>query len=452
MLQLIRTNPGIIISFALLGGGVVVCALVGFIMARSGASLRPIFWFGGLFVLIVGPQLVGHLYLGLRATRTETPRTAALEQLATPGDVTDPSRSQDRGAAVSQTSLSNANTAAHSLFGPDADAQLILDARPLFGEAFATAELARFASLPNGETVLLARFRGSSAAEKAWVNFLRVSGLNQLDGTGDSQRGYAVTRPVGDRTFVLHFGNMVGVWTGKDDDAIRQRMTAGGFEIPRRAPLAGTSPDTAKTGHTVPVALATAFLVVNLFVVVFYFFKGAAWAGTSRAEPGVTPIAATDLAARLEAVNALDVPFHIERGVVPNEFLATWRYADAKWIDLARVRGLKRISRIRLTLDEARGTVRATDYLADYDWSAGHGGANIEWKAGVGIVFFQVEHRRVLGLQLDEQGRFKPELSYAYTFNVQEMKSPLIEAVTRAGWNWRPTLWQGPAALRWLTE
>ena len=40
----------------------------------------------------------------------------------------------------------------------------------------------------------------------------------------------------------------------------------------------------------------------------------------------------------------------------------------------------------------------------------------------------------------------------AYTFNLQEMKSPLVDAVTRAGWDWRPTVWQGPAWLRWLTE
>jgi len=108
--------------------------------------------------------------------------------------------------------------------------------------------------------------------------------------------------------------------------------------------------------------------------------------------------------------------------------------------------------RIRMVLDEANHTVRATDYVASFDWSAGRGGANLEWKTGFGIVFFQYEHQRVFGLRLDDQGRFKPELGYAYTFNLQEMKSPLIEAVTRAGWNWRPTVWQGPTWLRWLTE
>lgn len=57
-------------------------------------------------------------------------------------------------------------------------------------------------------------------------------------------------------------------------------------------------------------------------------------------------LTATELAVRLEAINALDVPFRVERGSLPDEFLATWRYADAKWIDLARAHGLHRTFRI----------------------------------------------------------------------------------------------------------
>ena len=436
MLQLIRSNPGVLASFILLGGGAFICTLLGFIMTRSGASLRPILWFAGLFALIVVPQLIGHFYRALHVNKGETPRTQALEQIAS-------TPKSDRRTADAQ-----------SLFGPDADPQLIIDARPMFGDVFTGAELAQFASLPGGETVLLAQFKNYSTAEKAWVNYLRVSGLNQLDGKGDSQRGYAVTRPIGDRAYVLHFGSMVGVWTGKDDATIRQRLAASGFEIPRHAPLSGTSPQLRAGGaeSSFSVGLVALLIVLNLFVVTAYFFKGAAWAGTTSAKPGSTPVVAGALAERLESINALDVPFRIERGAQPNEFFATWRYADAKWIDIARARAMKRTHRIRLTLDEASGTVRATDYLASYDWSAGRGGAKLEWKAGLGIVFFQSEHQRVFGLQLDEQGRFKPELSYAYTFNLQEMKSPLVEAVTRAGWDWRPTIWQGPTWLRWLTE
>ena len=462
MLQLLRANPGFSISLALLGAGFFVCTLLSFIMARSGASLRPIYWFAGFFALVVVPQVVGHFYKALHTAKTEAPHAAALEQL-------------DRSAAVSQTSRSNSDSAAtgfqhsrapgnneaaaKSLFGPDADPQLISDVRAAYGEVFAEAEFAQFAVLPNGETVLLARFKNFSSAEKAWVNYLRVAGL-QGGGKGDSHRGYAVTRPVGDRVYALPFGSMLGVWTGANDAAIRARMSAGGFEIPRRAPLGeDAASETAKTTSAegksrspLRTGLMAAALVAYLFIVVAYFFKGSAWSGTYPAKPGVTPVTASELAARLEAINQLDVPFQIERGSQPNEFFATWRYADAKWIDLARARGMKRTLRVRMVMDETSHKVRATDYVASYDWSAGRGGAKLEWKAGMGLVLFQREHQRVFGLQLDEQGRFKPELSYAYTLNLDEMKSPLMEAVAHAGWDWRPTVWQGPTWLRWLTE
>jgi hypothetical protein len=155
---------------------------------------------------------------------------------------------------------------------------------------------------------------------------------------------------------------------------------------------------------------------------------------------------------RIESINASDIPFCIDRGERENELIATWRYGDAKWVDLARAHGMRRVHRIKLTLDESDHTVRATDFASNYDWSAGRGGASIEWKAMTGITFFHYEHRRVFGLQLDESGRLKPERSYAYTFNLQEMKTPLIDAVTQAGWNWRPVVCQGPKWLRWLTE
>lgn len=473
MLQLLRANIGLSISLGLLVAGVFVCTLLGVIMARSGVSLRSIYWFAGFFALIVVPQIIGHFYKAVQTTKPEAPPTVALEQLAAPagsrrGDEAETHESSPDSASSRQRLQAEAASEAtrvapaESLFGPDVDPQLISDVRAAHGDVFAAADFAQFAVLPNGETVLLARFKNSSAAENAWVNYLRIAGL-QAGGKGDSHRGYAVTRPVGDRVYALPFGSMLGVWTGADDATIRARMTAGGFEIPRRAPLgddgannSNASGNTASAARkpTSPlrIALTAAGLAVYLFIVVAYYFKGAAWAGTSPAKPGVALLSAGEVAHRLESVNELDVPFQIEHGTQPNEFFATWRYADAKWIDLHRARGMKRTLRIRMVLDEATRTVRATDYVASFDWSAGRGGANLEWKTGFGIVFFQYEHQRVFGLQLDEQGRFKPELSYAYTFNLQEMKSPLIEAVTRGGWNWRPTVWQGPTWLRWLTE
>ncbi len=444
MINLLRSSPGVAISLALFGGGALVCAIVGFVMARSGASLRPMYWFAGLLALVVVPQLVGHLLIALRKAAAEAPHTAALKQVAQ-------AHSAEGGPKAGE---------AKTLFGPDADPQLITDARDLPGGVFRGAELAQFAVLPNGDTVLVARFDGHFAAEKAWIEYLRTTGWNQLDGKGNSQSGYLVTRPSGDRAYALHLGNMVGVWTGKDDAAIRDRMVAGGFEIPRRAPLndvttasAAKAPASTKTRKNLQTRVLIGLgIALYAVVVARYFFQGAAWAGTYRAKPGTTPVNVSELAARLEAVNQCDVPFRIERGSGPNEFFASWRYADAKWIDLARLRGMRRTTRVRLVADEAAKVVRATDHVASYDWSAGRGGSDLEWKAGVGLVLFQREHQRVFGLQLDEQGRFKPEPSYAYTFRLEELKAPLMEAVTRAGWDWRPTVWQGPTWLRWLTK
>ncbi len=140
MLQIIRSDTGLLISLALLAGGAVVCSLLGLLMARGGASLRPIAWFAGLFALIVVPQFIGHCYRALKTAKTEAPRAEALEQIAT------------------RTNPAARENDAKALFGPDADPQLITDVRRAHGDVFATAEFAQFAILPNGDTVLLSRF------------------------------------------------------------------------------------------------------------------------------------------------------------------------------------------------------------------------------------------------------------------------------------------------------
>jgi hypothetical protein len=448
-MRFLISNPGLLVWLGIFAIAALVCAIGAVLMQRSGVSLRPIAFFLGFLLLIGGPQFLVHLYLALNAGRAESPHAQPLAALA----------AADRGEAYTQ--------AVQRLFGPDADPQLVLDVRSQFGEAMANAEFVRFAAIGARESVLLARFAGRTDAERAWVQYLRVTGLGKAGGKGDSASGYAVSRPAGDRLYALPTGNLLAVWTGPDDNAIRDRMLAGGFDVPRRSPLmlsttasaaAPTSDSPAPIARTpedliarVPVPLLAAGLSAYLLIVVYYFFRGAAWAGSSPAKPVAAPVSAFELGQRLEAINRLDVPFHVERSG-DDTLIATWRYADAKWMDHARLHGMQRTHRIRLQLDEANRIVRATDSFAAYDWSAGGSGAQLKWQTGLGITFYQYEHQRVFGLQLDDRGQFKPALSYAYTFDLQEMKSPLIEAVTRAGWTWRPVAWQGPAWLRWLTQ
>lgn len=443
MIALFRTNPGLLVGVILLAMGTLILGGFAFWMSRSGASLRPIAWLAGFFLLILVPQFAGHLVFALRARRAEAPRAAALAAAQTAPDA------ETRRAALVQW------------LGPDADPALVRDARPVFGDVFAAAEEAQFAALPTGESVLFARFRGALAAEKAWVGYLRVTGFAQIKGAGDSQRGFVVTRPAGDRAYALHFGNCVGVWTGADDAMIRRRMTAGGFEIPRRAPLAGKI-EPGPEGAAVPSAnrlglawkiFAGVGLAAYLLVVVAYFLKGSAWAGGEPAVAGAAVRDEAELARQFAQLGAAaGAPFTVERGANEHEWLVTWRYADATWLDHARAHGLRKIHRLRIVLDGAGRTARVTDFESDFDWDAGADGVRLAWKASSGIVFFKREHQRVFGLQLEAGADGKPALHSSYTFDLQELKRPFIDAVTGAGWAWRPVVWDAPAGLRWLAE
>lgn len=428
---ILRANPGLTVAVAMCLGFPLVLALLGFILRASGASLRPVVFMAGLMMPLAALFLVAGL-VNARAPGTEPESSFNLA-------VTD-GRFADRA----------------KLFGADIPAEQIRDAKSVFPEFFAEAEHAELCLAGTGETTLVAQFLTAEAAKRAaeslWKWF-RVTNTS-----GDEERGWRGKRSRnGDYFEMLRTGRHLLLWTALTEETCAARRAASGaitaapdLKPAPRAPVLPALQPLGALFQTAGMKLGGVLLLVALYTL--WFFKGAAWAGSSPAVAGAPRITATELAVRLGAINALDVPFRVERGSLPDEFFATWRYADAMWIDLARARGLRRTFRIRLTLDEAAHTVRATDYAAEFDWSAGRDGAGVQWKAMTGIVFFQAEQSHVFGVQLDEQGRFKPELSYAYKFNLSEMKSPLIAAVTRAGWNWRPTVWQGPAWLRWLTE
>jgi hypothetical protein len=113
---------------------------------------------------------------------------------------------------------------------------------------------------------------------------------------------------------------------------------------------------------------------------------------------------------------------------------------------------MKRMHRLVLQLDETSRKVRVREYWSAFDASAGLRDLRLDWKAASGIQFFAVEHRRVLGAQLGPEGMPNGQLSSAYTFNLQELKQPVIDVVTNGGWQWQPVTWNAPVALRWLTE
>lgn len=428
---LLRANPGLLVAVAMCAAFPVVLTLLALILRASGASLRPIVFLATLMLPLAGLFLVA----GLVRARTPGAEPQATFTLAVKdGQFADRAR----------------------LFGADLPAGQIRDAKAVFPEFFASAEHAELGIAGNGETALVAQFPTADAAQRAAEFLWQWFRVTQT--SGDEAQGWRGRRGLNEDYFeLLRTGRHLFLWTALTPDACAARRAASGAitAAPDWQPRPPTPafPALQPLGalfHSPAVKLGGLLLLAALYTL--WFFKGAAWAGSSPALPGAPRLAAAELASRLAAINEFEVPFRIEPGPRPNEFFATWRYAEAKWVDLARARGMRRTFRIRLSLDEAAHTVRATDYAAGFEWSAGRGGAEIQWQAMMGIVFFQSEQQRVFGLQLDEQGRFQPQLAYTYQFNLNEMKAPLMQAVNRAGWTWRPTLWQGPAWLRWLTE
>lgn len=425
----LRANDGLIAAAALCIGPLFVLAFIGAIMRGAGASLRPIVFIAGLFLPVVLPFAIGQL------VRARVPAPVV------PGSAL----AVNDGGFVER----------EKLFGPGIPTTLIRDAKSGMPGILDEAEVAEACVSMSGETVLIAQFPDEEKAKRAASAYHR--GFQLHNTSGDESNGWRATRMQGDFIEMLRTGRQLFVWSGLTREAAAARRAASDLasQFPSlapepRAPLFPALQPLAE--FFAPVWVKAAGLLLLVFVYALWFFKGAGWASSSPAVTGAPALPSSELAARLMAINALDVPFTISAGESPNVFFADWRYADAKWLDLARAHGMRRTFRIRITLDESARTVRATDCIAAFDWSAGRSGASIEWRTGMGIVFFQKEQGRVFGLQIDDQGRFQPQLSYSYKFDLNEMKSPIIAAVTNAGWDWRPTVWQGPRWLRWLTE
>src|SRR6185312_12946915 len=173
----------------------------------------------------------------------------------------------------------------------------------------------------------------------------------------------------------------------------------------------------------------------------FIFGRVATWVSAVPAVAGIEPVAAETLMQRLLGINDKDVPYTISRGSRANELVVDWRYADATWLDLMLVHGMKKGYRLVFRFDEGAHNVRAQDKYASFDWSAGRGPnlLSLNWKMSLGITFYEYQHERVFGLQF-KAGKPTFDLSYAYTFNLNELKQPMIEIIRHSGWNFRPVI------------
>jgi hypothetical protein len=156
--------------------------------------------------------------------------------------------------------------------------------------------------------------------------------------------------------------------------------------------------------------------------------------GTKRPDPNTAVLPVEELKKALEAVNRETAPFVIRRAEhdEAGDFLAEWKIVDAKWYEIFSKAGLKKVFRIHMKIDEENHEVRAMDREFSVSWKAGvpslsasataFQGQKIEVSGGTAYAFTE---------------EFKPGQVYKYRFDTRELKKPLHEAITGAGWTYR---------------
>ncbi|MEA2977176.1 MAG: hypothetical protein QOF19_2696 [Alphaproteobacteria bacterium] len=155
--------------------------------------------------------------------------------------------------------------------------------------------------------------------------------------------------------------------------------------------------------------------------------------GTKRPAAGVMPKSPDEVRAALLAVNRPTAPFIIRDGAPEKvDLVAEWRIVDAKWHEIFANAGLKKSFKVLMRLDRQKQEVRAVDQ----EWS-------VEWRAGVphlslAAAAFRGQTKEISfgeAYAFTETGGHGQV--YRYKFSTGEIKPPLQDAVTGAGWTWR---------------
>lgn len=151
-----------------------------------------------------------------------------------------------------------------------------------------------------------------------------------------------------------------------------------------------------------------------------------------------------ELRKRLLSLNDDKLPFSVvQDSKDPNRIVASWKIADEKWIELFAARGLRKQYELRMKLVEGEGVVKAQDNFRKFEYVDGVSGKGIKLGSRSsffkGISLFQYARGLQYGV-IYKDGKLKIDYAYNYTFNMAELKNPIIEIITGSGWEFRPVV------------
>ncbi len=183
----------------------------------------------------------------------------------------------------------------------------------------------------------------------------------------------------------------------------------------------------------------TGGIIAGYYVLLFFaMIPLTSWVAAVGGNKKNAKLDSTALQDRLLELNQLDLPFQVvqaKNGVI----VAEWKFADAKWAGVMQANGVKSVDKLLLRLDPESSTVRAVVDTRTISWTEGSGKTALVPKMLKGINFFQFNKEQLQGLSYKEGG-WKPTTNYNYKFNLGEMRSPLIQAITDGGWAFKPVV------------
>lgn len=161
--------------------------------------------------------------------------------------------------------------------------------------------------------------------------------------------------------------------------------------------------------------------------------------GVRKPDEGVAPLPPDELKMKLLGLNSDQVPFSLTPGPGGKEgdVVAQWKIVDAQWLEIFAKASLQKTHKIYLTLDDRNGEVRVLEEAWEVSWRAGLPEMSLSAEAFRG---------RTIGKSFGTAYAFKGVNPldygqvYEYRFDVSEMKDPIAEVVTGAGWTFRPVV------------
>ena len=160
--------------------------------------------------------------------------------------------------------------------------------------------------------------------------------------------------------------------------------------------------------------------------------------GIKEPKEGVAPVPPEELRQRLLAINNDQVPFTVEPGSGGKEgdVVLEWKIVDAQWYEIFAKAGLEKVHKIYLTLLPGENEARALEESYDLEWRAGIPQMSVSAEAFRGRTMTSKSFGKAYAWKGANPLSYGEV--YEYSFDVSEMKDPVIEIVTGSGWTFRP--------------